>query len=949
MLIKFDSSYFKSLMLRAFFLCCLAMAIFSIVNAVPLTADNFVYNRTFAYTHFSEILDYVIDGDDMYVLNSGSTVISKHDLTDYSYIDSYPITVRFKYISSFDIEDDIFYFLDTTGSIYPMYTSNMSYTGENISVENGYCNATRGGFVVDGDKFWCIESTTDYLNYYYLNGTFIMRNQSMYGASSPIDVVVNDTALAISCTSLDKILVLNRDGYSSIYNISYLDPRYMQMTGPNITVQSNAIYSKYNSSAELVSNFSIYQSPEVGNIDGGTPFLMKYANNTFSFGTHKKWDEVSSSVGYHAGIISLCGGSDTECYIKLSHNLSNIITGTTFSSLSNVESLWYNGTHYYFGDTSSNVGYITDNLGNIVYASVANSSITDADGLYSNGTHIWIANDQTNSIIITDMLYNYLSSFVLPAANAAPSGVWVNDTHIFVTDSSDDMVYVYLHNSTASYSFSTTGACNPEGITGNGTHLFIADPCYDVISVVLLNGTYVYNFSVAEDYSASVIKDVYYDESTELLHTFNTYWDAVFVYNLTGALQYTLGIYNGGMYTGVNFMPLGYEDIVCFRSPTPNLQCINLTTGKTVFSVTITDLGTTFAINSLNYTHIAITSSSKDIVRFYELNMSNNSFVNISSFSLIADNGDSVNGFIEYNGYYYVYDTVDKLFYVYFTNGTYSYNFTFDGGDYSLSLSMMDNDTFAMPNSYGTYDIYDIVVSSSNSAPVISLEDVVSSTPGTLLTYVVNVTDDEGFADIDSVWLKCWGTGKSETDSDEWDHITNSSAYSENVNSTTNNYTFTYLISNKAINGTWNCKAFCNDTAGETANDTDTFDMNTRAGIILNETDFTITGNPGDTDVAFVNPFVEITHDGNIDMNVSILGTNLVNGTDVIAVGNITYDATSLPGTALTVGDAVTEDTWGRGTYPTASTINRFFWMDYPLPSAAVVYLGNISFSGSAS
>lgn len=246
-----------------------------------------------------------------------------------------------------------------------------------------------------------------------------------------------------------------------------------------------------------------------------------------------------------------------------------------------------------------------------------------------------------------------------------------------------------------------------------------------------------------------------------------------------------------------------------------------------------------------------------------------------------------------------------------------------------------------------------VTATSGNVDPVvIQVEDLSTVNPGATLTWQINATDDNGEADISSATMYCWGPGSVKGDSDDWDHYTDVGSKT-NINTTTNQYDFSVAIDEHAINGsgTWNCTVDVVDAAAGTGVGSDLFTMNTRTGLILNESTFTVSSVPGTDDVEFTNSPVLITHDGNLLTNISILGTNLtgvVTPAWEILVGNITYDATALPGTVLTTSAVVTESDWARGTDPTAATITRHMWIDVPLPLKAQNYAGTITISASA-
>ena len=238
--------------------------------------------------------------------------------------------------------------------------------------------------------------------------------------------------------------------------------------------------------------------------------------------------------------------------------------------------------------------------------------------------------------------------------------------------------------------------------------------------------------------------------------------------------------------------------------------------------------------------------------------------------------------------------------------------------------------------------------------------------PGSSVTIKANISDDNGYADISSAVLKCWGSGQTETSSDSWDHYTNSTPINTNINSTTNEYTWTFtnttLWNHKSINGTWNCKVVATDTNSSTGNSTGTMTVGTTTGIILSVNSSSAVGYPGNKSVNLtsMNP-ITITHDGNININVSASGTNLTGVTNSswkIPVGNIKYNSTysnPFKGTNLSTTSTAFITNWARGTYDTskpydgANQTNEYFVIDFPLPLMAQDYKGTITFDSVAS
>lgn len=109
------------------------------------------------------------------------------------------------------------------------------------------------------------------------------------------------------------------------------------------------------------------------------------------------------------------------------------------------------------------------------------------------------------------------------------------------------------------------------------------------------------------------------------------------------------------------------------------------------------------------------------------------------------------------------------------------------------------------------------------------------------------------------------------------------------------------------------------------------------------------TQNPILTDQA--NAYVYITHNGNIDLNLTTQGADFIKGGDTIDKANQKFSITGdYGGSAAIDGTAQNFLTvWGRGTYPTSSAQNLYFWLDCPSNTAAGDYTSTTAIEGVAS
>ena len=238
-----------------------------------------------------------------------------------------------------------------------------------------------------------------------------------------------------------------------------------------------------------------------------------------------------------------------------------------------------------------------------------------------------------------------------------------------------------------------------------------------------------------------------------------------------------------------------------------------------------------------------------------------------------------------------------------------------------------------------------------------------TANPGDSFTVTANVSD-EWNTSITSTNITCVGSGGVEG-TDSWDSYTlqNDSVSWTIVNLTTIEVTGTITLNTSSINGTWNCTVYGFNATNDFDSASNTsLTVNTRVGITLSQSSCSYTaGNPGSSNNAWScggDSYTRITHDGNIDINVTINGTDLTGQTDsswIIGVQNVSYAnvsagdaAPSPPGTALstTVTDLII--IWTRGTYPTKSASDLYSWINYPSPLKVQTYQGVMTLLASA-
>jgi len=261
----------------------------------------------------------------------------------------------------------------------------------------------------------------------------------------------------------------------------------------------------------------------------------------------------------------------------------------------------------------------------------------------------------------------------------------------------------------------------------------------------------------------------------------------------------------------------------------------------------------------------------------------------------------------------------------------------------------------------------------NNVAPTISAITMTPQSdisPATTFYVAADVNDANGQTDIQAINMSCYGGAGVEW-TDSWDSVKllntsyitwtslNTTAY--RVNGTFN--TSINYWSLKSINSTWICKVYVNDTSGLSVVTTNAtaLTVNKATGITLAQSTCVFDAdNPGTNDKQWAcggNRNNTITHNGNVGINVTILGADLTGQTDAtwkIGVGNITWNSTYdvanggvLPGNVLTTSAAQMIGTWSRGASSTSNTTNVTAWIDFPLPLKSQLYQGTITISSN--
>ena len=264
--------------------------------------------------------------------------------------------------------------------------------------------------------------------------------------------------------------------------------------------------------------------------------------------------------------------------------------------------------------------------------------------------------------------------------------------------------------------------------------------------------------------------------------------------------------------------------------------------------------------------------------------------------------------------------------------GILSASYTDVSGTYNMTTYADDtgSNTGNVLTGYVTMgDVVNPVINSVSDSP-----DPVD--PGQIINITANVTDNIA---VDKVTVDIDGTN-----------------YTMTYDSTSGLYYYDQYDTYKAP-GTYNYKVYANDTTGNEATPVSgTFTINTQVAITLSQVpiDFGNTtvpvtqrraddgtagsGYSGGTIKGF--PAV-INNTGNVNINLSINGTDLVgqtNGAYTVDVSNVEYNTTSTPGTAL----SSTATTFATG-IPMTNAQSIYFWITLPEGLISQEYQGTVN------
>lgn len=145
------------------------------------------------------------------------------------------------------------------------------------------------------------------------------------------------------------------------------------------------------------------------------------------------------------------------------------------------------------------------------------------------------------------------------------------------------------------------------------------------------------------------------------------------------------------------------------------------------------------------------------------------------------------------------------------------------------------------------------------------------------------------------------------------------------------------------------------DVTDSNATTHDAITVNSLSAISSDASSGSYSGNPEDQNVSLVssltNSYITLTHTGNITQDTDVNCTDLEKGIDSINKSNEKFsnsddvlNSTICDGTPQTF---LTD--WARGTYPTSSSQNQYWWLSFPSLLASGSYEGNLIYNSEVS
>lgn len=308
-----------------------------------------------------------------------------------------------------------------------------------------------------------------------------------------------------------------------------------------------------------------------------------------------------------------------------------------------------------------------------------------------------------------------------------------------------------------------------------------------------------------------------------------------------------------------------------------------------------------------------------------------------------------------------------------YTSGTQG-NFTVQAGnaltattDYWWIASAKDPDDV---NAYGTSTCRKFTTGTGNSAPVASAVSVdsgaasVTLTEGTTKNVVCTgtVTDDDGFADIDSVTADFFrtsrGIGSALDDNDHYQLSGDANVIPSGGSGNSETYTATFPVQYFAdatdadspnSGDTWTCTLTPSDGEGAGTASSDTIEMNSLLALDVTSSISYGSLSPN-TDTGATNQTVTVTNTGNRDMDPQISGGNMTSGGNTIVVGQQKYSGSTFTyssgGTVLTTTPTTLNLTLPQRT-STAVTANTYWGIGVPNGTVSGSYSGTNTYTAT--
>lgn len=288
-----------------------------------------------------------------------------------------------------------------------------------------------------------------------------------------------------------------------------------------------------------------------------------------------------------------------------------------------------------------------------------------------------------------------------------------------------------------------------------------------------------------------------------------------------------------------------------------------------------------------------------------------------------------------------------------------------------LILLMTNSFSEEISVSFNLGDVQTITVSAEITASTITVGEIQvcdgtcaytkSIAPATEFTVQVKTTGDTNTNAFDLYFYQTADTNDSTTDWDNIKLITQTSAGNANGCIETGDY-YCLTVQNtdwttKFIDGAadiW-IKATDNSANVDFNESTGAMTIGTTTGITSDSDTATYTTIPNSVQNAIYtsqgNAYVELANNGNITLDLDVNGADFISGGNTITKGNQKFNsdnnysgASAITGTTQTIEAGLT-----RGTYPTSSTHNEWFWIVIPDQQPSGDYITTLAFGSGAS